>query len=121
MPMKLQHPFTLNVNYFLYLCKTDPYSVLIVCGCVCNVCISVSPPILLANLWGFIIGFDKDCHRLERAHTRKSPMLHCGLVSYAERTISKAYVYGRTHTHTRDTHPTQRRLSTHSQFTGKRQ
>lgn len=86
------------------------------CVGVCVMCVfPCLPPILLANLWGFIIGFDKDCHRLERAHTRKSPMLHCGPVSYAERTISKAYVYGRTHTHTHARHTSDTKETEHSQ------
>ena len=61
-----------------------------VCAYMHGVCVGVhvSPPFLLTNLWGFIMGFDKDCHRLERAHTRKSPMLHCGPASYAERALS---------------------------------
>lgn len=87
----------------------------ILCVCVC-VCFSF-PLFLLANLWGFIRGLDKDCHRLEGAHTRKSPMLHCGPASYAERTLSLVHVCRHTHRH----NSRQRRLSTHRQFAGKRQ
>lgn len=83
-----------------YSCQTDPYSDLAVWACVrSSVCVFLRYPLVLpTNLWGFIRRLDKDCHRLERVHTRKSPMLHCGPTSYAEKTIWGACLLAHTPT-----------------------